>query len=116
MSISDDLAIGIISRPPLMGCDAHFADDSLNPCAGNPSRESIKIGTETGSMFNMDIMRAGAEAFGKIATSIEQIRDVAYAFALREQLECIYPNCGRTAGHNPPHVDRAGKEIDDRSG
>lgn len=58
-------------------------------------------------MFNMESMKAGAEAFGKIAESIEQIRNVHYAVAVRDELQCPVLNefvrCSKIAGHAGPH-------------
>lgn len=63
-------------------------------------------------MFNMDLMRQGADAFGKIAESIEAMRAVAYATAMRDGLRCpgdmspdtVNVYCSRPAGHPGDHV------------
>lgn len=55
-------------------------------------------------MFNMDMMRAGADAFGKIADSIERIATIAYAYAKRDQLPCPDDYCDLVAGHVGEHV------------
>lgn len=63
-------------------------------------------------MFNMDAMRAGAEAFGKVAENIEAIRDVAFALAREQGLAC--PHCADfgistpIAGHYGEHATSEG--------
>lgn len=47
-------------------------------------------------MFNPEIMRTGAAAFGKIAEGIDRQTQVAYAYAVREKLPCPYTEQGDT--------------------
>lgn len=55
-------------------------------------------------MFNMDMMRQGAEAFGTVAESVERIADVAYAYAKRDQVPCADDLCDMIAGHRGEHT------------